>query len=133
LSERDNPPDQRVEEGEVVEAEPGQERSGYLVHAEYLHLGPLPDARQMEHYERVLEGSANRIMRMAESEVEHRHGLEKRGQFIGAGLPVFFVLLGAIVFLMTGSWAAVALAAVGLTPAGYSFLRDVARGRRGGD
>jgi uncharacterized membrane protein len=87
----------------------------------------------MEQYERVLEGSANRLVRMAESEVKHRHGMEKRGQFIGAALPVFFVLLGAGVFLWTGSWAAVALAATGLTPAGYSFLRDVARGRRDGD
>jgi hypothetical protein len=56
--------------------------------------------------------------------------MERRGQIIGAVLPVFFVLLGAVVFLMTGSWEAVALAATGLTPAGYSFLPNAARGRR---
>lgn len=87
----------------------------------------------MEHYERVLPGASDRLVRMAESEVEHRHGMERRGQFISAGLPVVFVGAGIAVFLITGSLAGVAFAAVGLTPAGYSYLRDVARGRRSGE
>jgi uncharacterized membrane protein len=130
LSERGNPPDERAEEGEVVAEEPEPKHGGYLVRAEYLYLGPLPDAGQMEHYERIQKGSANRLISMAESEEDHRHTMERRGQIIGAGLPVFFVLVGAVVFLITGSWAAVALAATGLTPAGYSFLRDVVRSRK---
>ncbi len=130
MTERSGPPDERVYEGEPV-SEGGDERpSRQLVRAEAYYSGPLPDAAQMERYERTLPGAADRIIAMAESEEEHRHEVEKRGQTLAAVLPVFFVLLGAIVFLISGSWAGVALAAVGLTPAGYGFLRDVARGRR---
>lgn len=93
--------------------------------------GPLPDAAEMERYNQALPGAADRLLVMAESEVNHRHRMERRGQLAGALLPVFFVLLGAGVFLITGSWAGVALAGVGLTPAGYNFLREVAnRGNR---
>jgi len=116
-------------EAEVVSEDP---QGGYLVRAEalYMRQGPLPDAAQMEHYERIQPGAANRLIRMAESEVEHRHGMENRGQIIGATLPVLFVAAGIGVFLLTGSWAGVAFAGIGLTPAGYGFLRDVARGRQ---
>jgi hypothetical protein len=66
----------------------------------------------------------------AKNEESHRHLIERRGQILAAALPIFFVTLGTVVFLISGSWAGVALAAVGLSPAGYGFLRDVARGRR---
>lgn len=111
--------------------------SGHLIRAEavYMRQGPLPEAHEMEHYERVLPGSADRILSMAENEVSHRHTMDSRGQIIGTGLPVFFILLGAVVFLISGSWASVVLAGLGLTPAGYNFLRAiVANGRqRNGD
>lgn len=137
MTEQDRPPEEQVHEGQPVpeegERSPEEEAGGHIVHAEafYAYRGPLPDARQMEHYERVLPGASDRIVTMAESEEEHRHFIEKRGQILAAALPIFFVLLGAVVFLASGSWAGVALAAVGLTPAGYGFLRDVARARRG--
>lgn len=100
-----------------------QEHSDYIVRAEavYVRQGPLPDAQEMERYERTLSGSADRILSMAEKEVEHRHDMDKKGQIIGAALPVFFILLGAAIFAWTGSWAGVVFVALGLTPAGYSF------------
>lgn len=38
--------------------------------------GPIPPAHEMEHYERVMPGSANRILAMAESQTGHRQQLE---------------------------------------------------------
>jgi len=127
LTDRDGLPDEPIHEGEPVSDE---DPAGQLVRAEAFYSGPLPHAGEMERYERVLPGSADRLVSMTESEAAHRHEIEKRGQIAAAALPVFFVTLGALVFLISGSWAGVALAAVGLTPAGYGFLRDVARGRR---
>ncbi len=92
-----------------------------------MRQGPLPEAQEMVDYERTLEGSANRILTMAESEVEHRHTMDRRGQILGAALPVIFLLLGVAIFVWTGSWAGVVFAALGLTPAGYNFLRGIAR------
>jgi len=130
VTEGSNQPDERVYEGEPVPEESDQRPPRELVQAEVFYAGPLPNAAQMERYERTLPGAADRIVAMSESEEDHRHRMEKRGQILAAALPIFFVTLGAFVFLFSGSWAGVALAGIGLTPAGYGFLRDVARGRR---
>lgn len=42
------------------------------------HSGPLPAPESFEHYEVVLPGAAERIMRMAEIEQENRHATQKR-------------------------------------------------------
>jgi uncharacterized membrane protein len=130
LTEGGKPPDERVYEGEPVSDERQERPRGQLVRAEVFYTGPLPNAAEMERYERTLPGAADRIVAMSESEEDHRHRIENRGQILAAALPIFFVILGAVVFLISGSWAGVALAGIGLTPAGYGFLRDVARGRR---
>lgn len=39
--------------------------------------GPLPSPEKMEHYERVLKGAAERIIKMAEEQGVHRRELEK--------------------------------------------------------
>ncbi|MCY3745033.1 MAG: DUF2335 domain-containing protein [Acidobacteria bacterium] len=59
--------------------------------------GPLPTAGQLEKYETVLPGAAERIVSMAEAEHQNRHFLEKVG-LIG-GLLVWFALLVAAVLL----------------------------------
>lgn len=132
MTEDQNLPEKGTEEeplaGEHVEEQSG----GYIVRAEavYMYQGPLPNAQEMERYEQMLEGSADRIMLMAEKEEYHRPVMDTRGQWIGAGLPVFFVVFGAGIFLMTGSWTGVVFAALGLTPAGFSFLREISRRSR---
>lgn len=40
--------------------------------------GPIPDASSFESYERILPGSAERILKMAEEQAGHRHCLEKK-------------------------------------------------------
>ncbi|MBI1739603.1 MAG: DUF2335 domain-containing protein [Acidobacteriales bacterium] len=39
--------------------------------------GPLPHPEDLAKYEQVLPGSADRIIRMAERQAEHRQNLEK--------------------------------------------------------
>lgn len=39
-------------------------------------MGPLPPPAALEQFERIAPGSAERIIRMAESEQAHRHALE---------------------------------------------------------
>ncbi|MCC6423999.1 MAG: DUF2335 domain-containing protein [Phycisphaerales bacterium] len=42
------------------------------------HSGPLPPPDQLDHYNKVSPGMADRIMRAAEAESEHRRYLEKQ-------------------------------------------------------
>ena len=39
--------------------------------------GPLPPPKVLEAYDRLVPGAAERIMKMAEQQSEHRRGLEK--------------------------------------------------------
>lgn len=45
-----------------------------------MHQGPLPPAKTLAGYEKVLPGAAERVMRMAEKEQEHRHEMQKDRQ-----------------------------------------------------
>jgi len=47
-----------------------------LIHAEY--SGPLPPARQLELYEQLLPGAADRIVHQWELQTDHRRDLEQR-------------------------------------------------------
>ena len=40
------------------------------------YQGPLPPAEQLENYERILPGAADRIITTYEKQVDHRHKLE---------------------------------------------------------
>jgi len=72
--------------------------------------GPLPDPVSFEKYNKILPGVADRIVIMAESEVSHRHYIEKKavdsasrdgllGLFFGFGIGIFTVGVGAYVVL----------------------------------
>jgi len=76
------------------------------------HSGPLPVAADFEHYERVLPGTAERIVSMAEKQVEHRHQfenkmlvdsvkLEHKGQNL-AFLVTFLALLAIVACVVLG-------------------------------
>ena len=44
------------------------------------HQGPIPSPEVIAGYEKVLAGSADRIIRMAEKEQDHRHKLQLQNQ-----------------------------------------------------
>ena len=47
-----------------------------VTHLEAHFSGPIPPPNTLEKYEEVLPGSANRILKMAESQAQHRQNLE---------------------------------------------------------
>lgn len=70
-------------------------------------------------YEETISGSAERILRMAESEQTHRHAAEdksmdymardvRRGQLLGAGL-LFIALVASIYALIIGNNVAIGI------------------------
>lgn len=79
------------------------------------YSGPIPTAQQLREYEKTLPGAANRILTMAEQEINHRHTIEsnesksdidssnkeynerKRGQFFCAYVISLFVIVGGII------------------------------------
>lgn len=100
--------------------------------------GPLPPPGALEQFERVVEGGAERIFRMAEQEQKHRHEmeatiassettLEKRGQILGATLYIGGIV-GAIAAVWLGAAWPVPVAMVGVTVAGV--IKAIINGRR---
>ena len=41
-----------------------------------IHSGPLPNAEQMERYEKICTGAADRILKLAEEQTKHRQKME---------------------------------------------------------
>ena len=95
------------------------------------YSGPLPPATELEAYDRVHPGAAERIISMAESFASHTQRLEaeamrqeRSAQRWGRGVAaaVVFAVLGTCIYALTlgherfattlGSWTIVALAAV---------------------
>jgi uncharacterized membrane protein len=91
-------------------------------------IGPIPPPQIMEAYERILPGSADRILRMAEKQSDHRQGLERqvvagnvsaqtRGQRYAGGLSA--LLFGGGIYLLAngiqiGGLSTLALAVAGI-------------------
>lgn len=44
-----------------------------------MHRGPLPPVDVLKGYESILEGAADRVVKMAEREQEHRHAIDNKG------------------------------------------------------
>lgn len=69
----------------------------------FSHSGPIPSPEIIGGYEKVLAGSADRIIKMAEKEQEHRHKVQSRGQnhiafliFVGQAFAFTLGLSGII-------------------------------------
>ncbi|MCF7958895.1 MAG: DUF2335 domain-containing protein [Phycisphaerae bacterium] len=48
-----------------------------ISHTQQLRSGPIPDPAELGQYEQVLQGAADRILKMAENQSAHRQKLEK--------------------------------------------------------
>ena len=70
--------------------------------------GPLPSAEEFSKYEQSIPGTAERILVMAESEVKHRHEVEKIAVKTTARLNTSGQILGFILSVLS-------LGAVGLS------------------
>ncbi|HET9105796.1 MAG TPA: DUF2335 domain-containing protein [Steroidobacteraceae bacterium] len=97
--------------------------------------GPLPAPAELEHYDRIVPGMAERILRLTEQERAHREEQERnalaanianagRGQWLG-GITILAAIVGAVVIVaLHGPWqAAVALVGVPLLGAVQALIR----------
>ena len=55
-------------------------RNSELLHLKEEYSGPIPHPNILKQFEEVIPGSADRILKMAEKEQEHRHEFEKEEQ-----------------------------------------------------
>ena len=105
--------------------------------------GPIPPPSIMEGYERILPGSADRIIAMAEKQSEHRQRMEEimitaesRDSFLGV-LFAFLIGIGCLitagimVFIVPKSGAAIAGAVLGVTGIGSITSSFIVNTRRG--
>lgn len=76
------------------------------------YSGPIPHADLLEKYEKVHSGLADRIMKMAESQTQHRQQLESR------------VITGDIIKSFAGLIFAFLIAALGIIGGIYLILKD---------
>lgn len=64
--------------------------------------GPLPQPQVLAQYDEVIPGGAERIVKLAESQVSHRQAMETRGQ-IFTFLLALVVLIGGIGLVALGN------------------------------
>lgn len=102
--------DSEVEEiVEDIEKRPKSEQRAMIAHvvSQSLYKGPIPPAEMLKEYEKVLPGSADRIISMAERQQSHRHKLEltviksnsrdsKMGIIAGALLSFALIVIGGL-------------------------------------
>ena len=68
--------------------------------------GPLPRPEHLEHYDKILPGAAERILKMAESQAGHRQGLEAWVVRTGALTSILGVCFGLWIALAALRFAA---------------------------
>lgn len=84
---------------------PLRDRKSMVVREErsvsHFHQGPLPPPYQLEEYDRVIPGSAERIISMAERQQQHRIEIEKAVIFNDIGHAKLGVWSGLMVSLLS--------------------------------
>lgn len=81
------------------------------------HSGPLPDSESLIQYNSVIPDGADRIMRMAEKQQDHRMSIEKKvinSQSKQSGLGQVFGLIIGVIGIASGTY----LASIGATTVG---------------
>jgi len=101
---------------------------------EKIHIGPLPDSETLKEYSAIIPNGADRVMKMAEKQLEHRIKQENRvigGQVFQSGLGQIFafiicitVILGAIYVISIGKdLIGLAMVLTALASLAYVFIK----------
>ena len=113
-----------------------QGQAGPQVKAEF--SGPLPPPDELEKYERVSPGAAERIIAMAETQSSHRHELEKslvnseykqasKGQICAAIIGTLAIISGTIAGILGAQWTGSVIGGLVVVGLVSAFIQ----GRRG--
>ena len=89
--------------------EPGSRRSGTASIAIEAFEGPIPPPAVLEAYERLVPGAAERILKMAENQSNHRQEIEKIVVRAGARDSLLGVVVACVVVICSFGWSAYAL------------------------
>jgi uncharacterized membrane protein len=95
--------------------------------------GPLPHPQLLEGYEKIVPGSAERILKMAEEQQTHRHGMERqalqvesRNSFAGIicafVIGIVTVVCGSLVAYSGVQWQGYAISGTGLVSLVGTFI-----------
>jgi len=95
--------------------------------------GPLPPAVELEKYNQIVPGAAERIITMAEKQTAHRMDLEKhavseqlrqsaRGQLFALIIGVSGIIGAVVVGLIGNAWVAGTIATASLGTLAVSFI-----------
>lgn len=124
-----------LEAREIVESLPKDKRE---VAIEFMiqrsHTGPLPTPESFRQYEEVLPGAADRILRMAENQQNHRIGLENQairrqfnqsgtGQWMAFFLAIYLISVGGFLIYSGHDEAGAAIITVTLGSLVIAFLK----------
>lgn len=98
------------------------EKRQVIVHKEEMFVGPVPHPEIIEKYEKIYPGAAKIIFENWDSQVKHRHGLEKSVVHTDNLRSILGVIFGFVVALVTiGGGAYTALNGLPLFGGGLSL------------
>ena len=100
---------------------------------ELQYFGPIPPPTMLEHYDKVVPGAAERLLKMAEQQSEHRRSLEKtvldtdgRNSTLGVCCALIialgFLSLAGYAIYLNHPWAATVIAGVGISSLVGTFI-----------
>lgn len=76
--------------------------------------GPIPSPAVLEAYEKLVPGAAERILRMAENQANHRQTIEKIVVKSGSRDSLWGIIVAAVIAVCAFAWSTYALS-IGLT------------------
>lgn len=103
-------------------AKKSQKTRSSVIHAQQVsYSGPLPIPRHFQQYEAILPGAADRILKQAESQTEHRQFIEK--QVIASNIKkerigMYFSFIISISVVIGG----ILIVIIGKDPYGYAAI-----------
>ena len=109
------------------------ENNQLQVSQSFLYSGPLPTSKEFAGYEQALPGAAERILRISEKEVEHRHKnedkiiekslkLSDRGQILAFIIALLSIASVFVTIFIGQPLASIAPAIIALTSLAAVFV-----------
>lgn len=105
-----------------------------VLEAQIRYSGPIPPARELQQYEKILPGAAERILNMAEKQQQHRQKIEEkavetnsksalRGQVLSFVLLILLGMLGGALLWQGKDFSGMVLALASLAPFVINYRR----------
>ena len=112
---------------------PAKPTQAQIRYEQLQYSGPIPHPGILEHYNKILPGAAERILKMAEEQAEHRRMLEKqalatdsRNSTLGVISALIITLsilaIAAYSIYLALPWVAAIISAIGITSLVGTFI-----------